>query len=173
MESRHVEDQHVPGAKLDAGKPRLDLVLGAFANALLAVGAVGTFGAAKYTDNGWLEVPDGIERYTDAMLRHYLKEKAHGYIDDESGLLHAAHLAWNALARLELMLRPTVTIDMPEVTIVEASEHQAAPWYNTDESINVIPPMDGATTPKAKRERWDVPPGMCAGRYSTPAEPED
>lgn len=39
------------GAKLDAGKPRLGLVLCGFARALQEVGKVGTFGAAKYSDN--------------------------------------------------------------------------------------------------------------------------
>lgn len=94
-----------PGAKLDAGKNRLGLVIGGFANALQAVGDVGTFGARKYTDNGWREVPNGVERYTDALYRHLLASHAGEAIDDESGLLHAAHSAWNALAVLELKLR--------------------------------------------------------------------
>lgn len=98
-------DQHAPGAKLDAGKPRPGLVLGAFARALEAVARVGTFGASKYSDSGWLHVPNGHERYTDAMLRHYVAEAKGELNDSDSGLSHAAHLAWNALARLELMLR--------------------------------------------------------------------
>ena len=93
-----------PGAKLDAGKNRLGLVIGGFANALQAVGAVGTFGANKYTDNGWREVPDGVERYTDALYRHLLADHAGETNDGESGILHAAHAAWNALAVLELKL---------------------------------------------------------------------
>lgn len=59
-----------PGAKLDAGKNRIGLVLFGFARALQEVGKVGTYGANKYTDNGWTEVPDGERRYTDALLRH-------------------------------------------------------------------------------------------------------
>lgn len=96
---------HEPGAKLDAGKPRIGLVLGGFAQALREVSMVGTHGAEKYTDNGWVDVPNGISRYTDAMLRHYLAEAAGEQFDDGSDLLHAAHVAWNALARLELMMR--------------------------------------------------------------------
>ena len=61
--------QHEPGAKLDAGKNRLGLVFSGFALALQAVGAVGTYGANKYTDEGWKAVPDANKRYTDAMLR--------------------------------------------------------------------------------------------------------
>jgi hypothetical protein len=94
-----------PGAKLDAGKNRLHLVLGSFSRALQEVGRVGTFGANKYTDNGWISVPNGIDRYTDAMLRHYFKEQDGEVADPDSGIAHAAHLAWNALARLELALK--------------------------------------------------------------------
>jgi hypothetical protein len=97
--------QHVGGAKLDAGKVRAGLVLGDFAKALQAVAQVGTMGATKYTDSGWLQTPNGRARYTDAMLRHYLAEAAGETHDSQSGIAHAAHLAWNALARLELMLR--------------------------------------------------------------------
>jgi len=101
----HGTAAHMPGAKLDAGKPRAALVLGDFAHALAAVVDVGTFGAQKYTDHGWLTVPAGVERYTDAMLRHWLAEHYSAPHDSQTGLLHAAHLAWNALARLELQLR--------------------------------------------------------------------
>ena len=93
------------GAKLDAGKPRAGLVLGGFARALKAVVDVGTHGAEKYSPNGWVDVPDGIERYTDAKERHWLDEQAGERYDPKSGLLHAAHEAWNVLARLDLMIR--------------------------------------------------------------------
>lgn len=96
-------DPHQPGAKLDAGKPDAAL-LGDFGRALLAVAEVGTFGAQKYTRGGWLEVPNGFERYSAAMWRHLLAENRQ-QLDPESGLTHAAHAAWGALARLELMLR--------------------------------------------------------------------
>lgn len=98
-------DQHAPGAKLDHGKPRHGLVLGAFAGALTEVAKVGTFGANKYSDNGWLSVPNGLARYTDAMLRHHFAEAGGEELDEDSGLRHAAHRAWNALAVLELALR--------------------------------------------------------------------
>ena len=97
--------QHAPGAKLDAGKVRVGLVLFGFARALEQVARVGTQGAEKYSDNGWMHVPDGVRRYTDAMLRHLLAEAMGERIDPATGLSHAAHGAWNALARLDLMLR--------------------------------------------------------------------
>lgn len=96
---------HDPGAKLDAGKIRADLVLGGFARALIEVAKVGTKGAVKYTDNGWMEVPNGEARYADARQRHYLKRRAGEKVDSDSGLRHLAHEAWNVLAELELALR--------------------------------------------------------------------
>lgn len=97
-------DQHMPGAKLDAGKIRMNLIMSGFSRALVEVARVGTYGANKYTDNGWKAVDNGIERYTDAMYRHLMAENEE-IRDRESDLLHAAHAAWNALARLELLLR--------------------------------------------------------------------
>lgn len=94
-----------PGAKLDAGKNRLGLVLGDFGNALDYVSKIGTKGAQKYSPHGWLKVPNGIERYTDAMLRHWIKESQGEIMDSDLDLPHAAAVAWNALARLELLLR--------------------------------------------------------------------
>lgn len=96
---------HAPGAKLDAGKPRPAMVLGQFARALLAVSRIGTYGATKYTEGGWLEVPNGVDRYDDAKLRHWLTEKAGIECDPDTQELHAAHEAWNALARLDLLIR--------------------------------------------------------------------
>lgn len=95
---------HEAGAKLDAGKLRAGLVLGDFSRALTEVCAVGTFGANKYTPHGWLSVPDAQQRYTDAMMRHWLKDQAGETVDPDSGLSHKAHFAWNALAILELAL---------------------------------------------------------------------
>ena len=100
-------NQHQSGAKLDSGKVRLGLVLLAFGRSLEAVGQVGTYGANKYSDLGWVEVPSGIARYTDALLRHLLAEGRGEASDPQTELLHAAHVAWNALARLDLMLRQT------------------------------------------------------------------
>lgn len=94
---------HEPGAKLDDGKPDASLLL-SFGRALSAVAKIGTFGAKKYSRDGWEEVPDGINRYTAAMMRHLLKENEET-CDTDSDLSHAAHAAWNALARLELILR--------------------------------------------------------------------
>lgn len=107
---------HEKGAKLDAGKNRLSLVLFSFARALQEVGKVGTYGATKYTDNGWIEVEKGVERYSDALLRHLLKEASGEETDEETNILHAAHSAWNALARLDLILRGKPSATSPTRT---------------------------------------------------------
>lgn len=96
--------QNDPGAKLDTGKVEVGLIFDDMPRALLAVAEIGTYGRHKYSKGGWKHVEDGIERYTNAMDRHRLKESIEG-IDQETEMLHAAHLAWNALARLELMIR--------------------------------------------------------------------
>lgn len=94
---------HEAGAKLDQGKVMAGL-LQDFSLALMSIAEVGTFGANKYTRGGWQSVENGIERYNDAKWRHALKEHTEP-VDADSGLLHTAHEAWNALAKLELILR--------------------------------------------------------------------
>ena len=99
-------EAHQPGAKLDNGKaPVWRGAIAYFPNAIRNVSAVSAFGASKYTWNGWRTVPDGVSRYTDAMARHLMAEASGEIKDPDSALLHAAHVAWNALARLELMLQ--------------------------------------------------------------------
>ena len=98
----HDKDQHEPGAKLDAGKVRMEL-LQDFDLALEAVAKIATFGAAKYSDGGWLHVPEGYRRYTGAMQRHFYQELREP-VDKDSGMPHIYQTAWNALARLQKYL---------------------------------------------------------------------
>jgi hypothetical protein len=91
--------------KDDKGKsPVLKGAVAYFPRAIEGVAAVSAFGATKYAWGGWRYVPDGLDRYSDAMVRHVTSEAKGEVVDPESGLLHAAHAAWNALARLELMI---------------------------------------------------------------------
>lgn len=96
-------DSHEPGAKLDAGKNRLGLVLGGFARALQEVGRVGTYGAEKYSPNGWRHVENSEERYLDAAYRHLLADPICP-VDMDTGLKHLAQAVWNILAVLEIRL---------------------------------------------------------------------
>lgn len=98
-------DPHSPGAKLDAGKVRPSLVIEGMARAIWSVAEVATFGAAKYTPGGWVLVPNGQERYSDAGYRHVLKRAMGEDTDPDSKLMHLQHEAWNALAKLDLYLR--------------------------------------------------------------------
>jgi hypothetical protein len=97
-------DAHKSGVKYDSGKTRTGLMFTGFASALNRVAEVTTFGANKYTPNGWLSVPSASERYTDALYRHLLAGATEKF-DLESGIEHLAHAAWNILAVLELQLR--------------------------------------------------------------------
>ena len=101
----HGTDAHAPGAKLDSGKPEYTMALRSFPRALAQVNAIGVFGAKKYSLDGWKTVPDGEQRYTEAMLRHIIAEFGDEVRDPATGLFHAAQTAWNALARLELQLK--------------------------------------------------------------------
>lgn len=97
---------HELGAKLDAGKsPVFQGLLDYFPRACLEVARVSAKGAEKYAWKGWEQVPNGFARYSDALGRHVFAEGIDGLIDKDTGLLHAAQVAWNALARLELLLR--------------------------------------------------------------------
>ena len=102
------DDEEIIGIKYDEGKPKVGMVLKYFGNAIEEMAKCGTYGTEKYGngkfwDHNWNCVENGVERYSDAMLRHYLKEDTEGE-DPDTELLHAAHVAWNALARLQLML---------------------------------------------------------------------
>lgn len=58
------------------------------------------FGAKKYGENRWQNLPDAYNRYKGAMLRHLVAYEKGEVLDPESGLPHLAHMAWNALAIL-------------------------------------------------------------------------
>lgn len=92
--------------KYDKGKPcTYRGLVGYFPRAATAVAEISTFGANKYAWSGWEQVDDGFNRYSDAMMRHIMAEATGETHDPDSGLLHAAHAAWGAMARLELYLR--------------------------------------------------------------------
>ncbi len=99
------KNAHEIGAKLDKGKaPVMRGVMHYFPRAVEAVARLSDIGARKYAWKGWTEVQNGSERYGDALCRHILAEEKDGPIDRDTGELHAVCAAWNALARLELLL---------------------------------------------------------------------
>jgi len=82
------------GKKYDGDKIRMDLLP---FEALEAVAEVLTHGARKYSDYGWQTVENGERRHLAALLRHLAARERGEAQDPESGLLHAAHMATNAL----------------------------------------------------------------------------
>lgn len=91
------------GIKYDKGKPRIAEMVQDFRLAIIEVAKVWAFGADKYSKGNWRYVENGENRYTNAMLRHLCAEMDND-TDSESELLHAAHVAWNALARLHFII---------------------------------------------------------------------
>jgi hypothetical protein len=88
------------GLKDDGGKLMWNLLPWKAAEGLVRVL---TFGAKKYSPNGWRTVPNAKERYQAALLRHLRALNAGETLDSESGLRHVDHLLCNAafLAELE------------------------------------------------------------------------
>ena len=80
--------------KFDDDKPMMHLV------PLISVEAVAkvmTFGAKKYAPDGWKSVPNAVDRYNSAMLRHMVAIQKGELVDPESGLPHIDHIACNAM----------------------------------------------------------------------------
>lgn len=59
-----------------------------------------TAGADKYGPNNWQNLSDGYNRYKGAMLRHLMEYEKGNTTDEETGCLHLAQVAWNAIAML-------------------------------------------------------------------------
>jgi urate oxidase len=91
------------GIKHDKEKARVALVLGGFANALLDVSKVGTFGAKKYAPDNWKTLPEGKERCMDAAMRHIFQYLSGEELDEEMQLPHLAAATWELLAVQEFI----------------------------------------------------------------------
>ena len=104
-----MESKPQPGQKFDGSKRRvIQGFINYFPRAIEAVTEVSEYGTVKYNagkfPTTWKEVVGGIVRYTDALGRHLLEEAKGNTHCPESGLMHAKQTAWNAMARLELIL---------------------------------------------------------------------
>lgn len=95
-----VECSSKEGVKYDQDKLKWHLLP---FKALEGMVKVLTFGASKYSENGWRTVPNARDRYLSAMLRHLCAIQMGEKVDSESGLRHIDHLLCNAafLAELE------------------------------------------------------------------------
>lgn len=99
-----MEKSMKPGTKHDQGRLRPELLIQGMPRALEQVCEVLTFGAEKYADHNWLLVENAANRYWGAKLHHELARAKGEERDQDSGLLHLAHEATNALFLLELEL---------------------------------------------------------------------
>jgi hypothetical protein len=103
------ENKDAIGQKYDSDKlPIYQGFIKYFPRAIAAVTAVSLAGANKYAGGKfptkWRDIPEWSVRLPDAQMRHMLEEAKGNLIDDETKCLHLAQQAWNALARLELLL---------------------------------------------------------------------
>jgi len=78
------------GTKRDQDKIQLHLLPPL---AELMIGEVLTFGAKKYSPNGWKYVENPNDRYMAAAMRHLNSARQGEELDAESGLPHLAHAA--------------------------------------------------------------------------------
>lgn len=94
------------GKKYDSGKSMVGALCRVFPRALLGVGQCIRFGQTKYPNpKNWSLVEDGLNRYTDSLMRHLLKMFAGQDIDPETKLPHIFHVCWNALAISEFYIK--------------------------------------------------------------------
>jgi len=82
------------------GKPQMSY-LGSIKDALVQLVHVFEYGTKKYDRDNW-KLGGDKNMLLDCMGRHYLKLANGEELDEESQCEHAAHLAWNALAFLQL-----------------------------------------------------------------------
>lgn len=61
-----------------------------------------TAGAKKYGPDRWQNLDNGFKRYKAAMFRHLLEYEKGNRIDPDTGCMHLAQVAWNAIAMLHL-----------------------------------------------------------------------
>lgn len=57
-------------------------------------------GAKKYGPNNWQNLDNGFERYRAAAARHLMEYLKGERVDADTGCLHLAQYAWNAIAML-------------------------------------------------------------------------
>jgi Domain of unknown function (DUF5664) len=74
--------------KHDNGKPAWDLLPWQQVGEIVSVL---TYGARKYSGEGWKRTPDASNRYFAALMRHLVAWRSGKAVDHETGLSHLAH----------------------------------------------------------------------------------
>lgn len=134
------------GVKHDLGKPRYDLVP---TRAVREFVEVLTFGAKKYTANGWRKVVGWRWRYLRAALTHVFQFLGGQARDPETNLHHLAH----ALCCLFFVLEHELILELgtkAERALVPDGDAEAPP--GSQEAPNFETKMD----PNGAPDRWSL-----------------
>jgi len=82
------------GEKFDNGKLQYNLLP---PECIREIVEILTYGANKYSPDNWQHVSDAENRYYNALMRHLEAWRSGEDMDPESGKLHLAHMATNAI----------------------------------------------------------------------------
>jgi hypothetical protein len=100
--SRDEKEQEKMGkpqaARFNEGKVRMDLIPPV---SLEEIAKVYTYGTKKYSDDNWWKAFKWRKDTYGCIARHLNKWMRGEKCDDESGLHHLAHAAWNCIALME------------------------------------------------------------------------
>lgn len=102
------------------------------AEAMLEVGRVLAFGAAKYGSYNWMHADRSGGSDVGAAIRHILKDLAGQQLDEESGLYHLAH----AITRLLFVLEGDITdgTEAENRTVCHEAEKRAKEAVRQDDA---------------------------------------
>lgn len=107
-------DIHASGAKVDAGKQQAGLFQDGCPAGIGLIADVLTYGAEKYSRNGWKDVPAAKRRYLDAMYRHLNAWHRGEECDTDTDLPHLAHAACNMMFLLEFYYGRIIEVNPDE-----------------------------------------------------------
>lgn len=95
--------------KQDHNKVRVDLVEPSF---IMTIGKIMTYGIEEqgYVEGSWREVPDPINRYYAALMRHILAWRDGEKYDPQSGYHHLAHAGANVMILLWFEIRGKIKL---------------------------------------------------------------
>ncbi len=116
-----------------------------FPRAILELAKLSQYGTTKHEvsidDVSYRDIPDGEGVLLDAQVRHICQEAITGEVnEDDGGHLHATQDAWNALARLEIILiRRGQTKEPPEEEGVEVKWKQGEKTMDWDPKFGPSP----------------------------------
>ena len=95
-----------------------------------------TAGAKKYAPNNWMHLESGYERYKAALFRHICEFERGNWRDADTGCIHLAQVAWNAIAMLHIEMekrKENKTDNIKDTKNDENTfESEGYFWANTD-----------------------------------------